>query len=74
MVEISRLFIALGAVMLLIGFIMSFLPQIRLFSLPGDLKLERGNFSFYIPITTSIILSVLFSVLLALLSLFKNRL
>ena len=34
--------------------------------LPGDLVVRRGSFSFYLPITTSIIVSVALTVLIAL--------
>jgi hypothetical protein len=39
----------------------------RLGRLPGDIYVHRGNFSFYFPITTAIILSIAVSILLALL-------
>ena len=35
--------------------------------LPGDIVVRRGSFSFYLPITTSIIVSVALTVLMALL-------
>ena len=34
--------------------------------LPGDIHIRRDNFSFYFPITTSIILSILLSIVIAL--------
>jgi hypothetical protein len=34
--------------------------------LPGDIYVRRGNFSFYFPLATSIILSILLTLLLAL--------
>ena len=34
--------------------------------LPGDIVVRRGSFSFYLPITTSIIVSVALTVLIAL--------
>ena len=34
--------------------------------LPGDIVVRRGSFSFYLPITTSIIVSVSLTVLMAL--------
>jgi hypothetical protein len=34
--------------------------------LPGDMYMRRGNFSFYFPLTTSIILSILLTLGLAL--------
>jgi len=37
-------------------------------NLPGDIRVERQNFSFYMPITSMIILSVVLSVVLTLVS------
>ena len=34
--------------------------------LPGDIAIRRGNFSFYFPLATSIILSILLTLVLAL--------
>ena len=33
--------------------------------LPGDIYVRRGNFSFYFPITTSIIVSIVLSLIVA---------
>jgi len=35
--------------------------------LPGDIYVRRGNFSFYVPLATSIVLSILLTLILALL-------
>jgi Protein of unknown function (DUF2905) len=32
--------------------------------LPGDIHIERGNFSFYFPLATSLVLSVVLTLLL----------
>lgn len=50
---------AIGAALLLA----ERLPWLRLGRLPGDLRLERGNFRFYFPLATSILLSVVLSLL-----------
>jgi hypothetical protein len=34
--------------------------------LPGDISVKRDNFSFYFPITTSIILSIILTLILSL--------
>jgi len=34
--------------------------------LPGDISIKRGNFSFYFPIATSIVLSILLTLLFSL--------
>ncbi len=33
--------------------------------LPGDIAVRRGNFSFYFPLTTSIVMSIVLTLLLA---------
>jgi hypothetical protein len=40
--------------------------------LPGDIFIKRGNFSFYCPLTTSILISVVLCLLVYLVSLFKH--
>jgi hypothetical protein len=37
-----------------------------LFRLPGDIAVRRGNFSFYFPLATSIVLSILLTLLFSL--------
>jgi hypothetical protein len=34
--------------------------------LPGDIQMRRGHFSFYVPLTTSIVLSIILTLILAL--------
>lgn len=47
-----------GAVIFVIGFIMQF---INLGRLPGDVVIKKGNATFYFPIVTSIVLSIVLS-------------
>lgn len=47
---------ALGAVMML---------GVPLGRLPGDIAVKRGNFSFYFPLTTSIVVSIVLTLLLS---------
>ena len=39
---------------------------VPLFRLPGDFAVKRGNISFYFPLATSILLSIILTLLLAL--------
>lgn len=68
----GKLFITIGAIMLLLGAIIYFgkVPHF-LGRLPGDIRIERPNFSFYFPITTGILLSIVISLVLYLISRFK---
>jgi hypothetical protein len=66
MQEIGKLFMIVGFFLFIIGLVFSFSDKLP-FSpgrLPGDIFYQKGNFSFYFPITTSIILSLVLSLLL----------
>jgi hypothetical protein len=63
---LGRLLIALGILLVIAGLAVTFggrLP-LRLGRLPGDIAIHGRNSSFYFPITTCILLSVLFSLVL----------
>ena len=60
--------IALGLVIAAIGVILTFAGKIPwLGRLPGDIYIKRHNFTFYFPLATSIIVSVILSLILWLL-------
>ncbi len=57
----GRLLIILGLVIAAVGLLMTMgLPIGRL---PGDFTVRRGNFSFYFPLATSIIASIVLTLL-----------
>ena len=61
----GNMLIGIGIVLILIGIIMTFGPKIPwIGKLPGDLSIQRENFSFYFPLTTCIIMSIILSLLL----------
>ena len=62
--ELGRLLIVLGGVMLLAGIALMAAGRLGLGRLPGDLVYKRGNFTFYFPFMTSIVISVVLSLLL----------
>lgn len=68
MSEFGKLLMLFGALLLVIGAAFYFAPKLSLFEwlgrLPLDFKIERENFTFYFPLGTSIVLSLLLSGLL----------
>ena len=61
----------MGKVLVVIGVVIAGLGVLMMLGLPigrlpGDFYVKRGSFSFYFPLATSIILSVLLTLLLAL--------
>ena len=63
-----RWLIAIGLVLILVGLLWPFLSKLGLGRLPGDIVIERGNFRFYFPIVTCLIVSVVLSFFLWLLN------
>jgi hypothetical protein len=60
----QRLLILIGVLFLLAGVLWPWLARLGLGRLPGDIVLERGSTSFYFPIVTCIVVSVVLSVVL----------
>ena len=62
--EIGRLLIVLGGVLLVAGIALTAAGRLGLGRLPGDFVYRKGNFSFYFPLMTSILLSVILTLIL----------
>ncbi|MEC7833051.1 MAG: DUF2905 domain-containing protein [Pseudomonadota bacterium] len=59
----AKLFLTLGIIFILVGLLYPYLSNLGLGRLPGDIIIERKNFNFYFPITTSIIISIILGIL-----------
>jgi len=60
----GRLLIILGIVLVVLGMLWPLVTRLGLGRLPGDIVIERENFRLYIPIMTSLIVSIVLSVIL----------
>jgi DUF2905 family protein len=66
MAEIGRTLLVLGGVLVVVGLLLTFGSRIPgLGRLPGDIVYRRGNFTFYFPLVTSLLLSLLLTAILA---------
>lgn len=68
--SIGKLLIFIGAFILILGLLLTLLDKLPfgLGRLPGDIYIKKDNFSFYFPLTTSIILSIILTVIFNLVS------
>lgn len=65
---LGKMLIIAGVVVVIIGVLVLFIEKIPLLGkLPGDIAIRRGNFSFYFPITTCILVSLILTLIFALL-------
>jgi uncharacterized protein HemY len=72
MVVMAKTIILLGAVLIVVGIILLLLQKTPfLGKLPGDILVERKNFTFYFPLATSIIISIIVSLILYLIGKFR---
>ncbi|MDA8099818.1 MAG: DUF2905 domain-containing protein [Nitrospiraceae bacterium] len=70
--ELGKGLILFGAVLVVVGLLLLFSGKLPfLGKLPGDIVIKRDNFTFFFPLATSIIVSVVISLILWLIN--KSR-
>jgi hypothetical protein len=66
MAPLGRLLILIGIVLVVLGLILAYsnvFGFLGLGRLPGDISYKRGHLSFYFPLTTCIVLSIILSLI-----------
>ncbi|MBI3894682.1 MAG: DUF2905 domain-containing protein [Acidobacteria bacterium] len=64
--QFGKILITVGIVVVVLGALLMFsdrLPFLRIGRLPGDIVYRRGNFTFYFPLVTSILISIVLTLL-----------
>jgi uncharacterized protein HemY len=70
--ELARALILLGVVLVAAGLVLLGIQKLPFSGkLPGDILIKRENFTFYFPLATSIIISILVSLILYLINKFR---
>ncbi len=70
--DLAKIIIILGIVLIIAGLVILFIPKLPfLGKLPGDIVIKRQNFTFYFPLATSIVISIIISLILYLIGKFK---
>jgi hypothetical protein len=60
----GRVLVILGIILVIAGLAWPWLSRLGLGRLPGDISIEREGWSFFFPITTGLVISVVVSLLL----------
>ncbi len=63
MPSIGKALIIAGSLILILGLVLTFFPTLRLGRLPGDITIRRDGFTLYLPITTSILVTLALNLL-----------
>jgi formate hydrogenlyase subunit 3/multisubunit Na+/H+ antiporter MnhD subunit len=61
----QKVLIIIGILFIIAGLLLPFWHRIGLGHLPGDIFIKRDNFTFYFPLTTCIIISIVLTLLIA---------
>ena len=61
---VQKIFIIIGVFFIIVGLLYPFFKDIGLGRLPGDIVIKKENSSFYFPIVTCIIISIVISLIL----------
>lgn len=67
MAGLGKLLLGMAAILAVLGALLLVadrFPGLRLGRLPGDVSIARGNFRFYFPLGTSILLSIVLSLVM----------
>lgn len=62
--DLSRVLVTLGIILVVVGLLVPYLGKLGLGRLPGDIAVEKENVRFYFPLTTSIIISLVVTLLI----------
>lgn len=67
-INVGKILIAFGVLIALVGIVLVLVGRVPwIGQLPGDIHFQRGNFTFYFPLATSLLLSVVLTLILYLL-------
>ncbi len=67
MSDLARLLIIAGVLLAVVGVVLLLAPKIPwLGKLPGDFTWQRGNFTFYFPLGTCLLISIILTLLISL--------
>ncbi|MCR3922380.1 MAG: DUF2905 domain-containing protein [Firmicutes bacterium] len=58
----SRIFVILGVAFILLGLLFPVAMRLNLGRLPGDIMIKKENFTFYFPLATGIVISIVLTV------------
>lgn len=59
----TKTLVTIGIILIVLGLCWPLIEKLNLGRLPGDIAVKSGNFKFYFPLTTCIVISVVLSIL-----------
>ena len=78
MSDLGKMLVGFGVLLVIVGAILMLIGTFSgrggwIGRLPGDIHVQRGNWTFYFPLATSLLLSLLLTIVFSFFSLFDRR-
>ena len=74
MAPFGKILVVLGCIIVGVGILFMYSDKIPFVGrLPGDISIKKENFQVYVPITTSIIISIVLSLIIWVISFFSKK-
>jgi len=70
--QIGKFLILVGIFIVMVGVVLMILGRIGLFKLPGDFLFTGKNWRIYLPVASSIIISIILTILIWLINYFRK--
>ena len=67
-INMQKILIIIGIILLIVGLLYPYIKKLGLGQLPGDILFKTGNFTFFFPVMTCLIISI---ILIIMFNLFK---
>jgi hypothetical protein len=70
--EMAKVMILIGSLLIVVGLAILVFPRLPFVGkLPGDILLKKENYTFYFPLATSIVISIIISLILYVINKFR---
>ena len=62
-INMQKILIIIGIILLIIGLLYSYIKKLGLGQLPGDILFKTGNSTFFFPVMTCLIISIILTII-----------
>ena len=62
-INMQKILIIIGIILLIIGLLYSYIKKLGLGQLPGDILFKTGSSTFYFPVMTCLIISIILTII-----------
>ena len=62
-INMQKILIIIGIILLILGLLYPYIKKLGIGQLPGDILFKTGNFTFFFPVVTCLIISIILTIM-----------